>query len=298
MEFVTVCFVALLSFVSVNAMASEVKMKRVLVTGANKGIGKAICESLLANHPDIFVLLGSRDLGRGEKAVKDLRRSVGAAVCDKRLELVQLDTSSDESVSAAAKQVAKGGNLFGIVNNAAIGFDSTLQDTVNTNYFGPRRVNDAFGKFLQRPGGRIVNLSSASGPMFVSGCSDRALRQKLGDPTTIGGGIEEVDQMAKTARVQDAYGFSKALLSAYTALHAQSEPTLLINACTPGYINTDMTRGYGATNPPSKGAIPPVWLLTSPDVEKVPTGRYYGSDCVRSPLHTYRGPGDPPYEGP
>jgi hypothetical protein len=34
-----------------------------------------------------------------------------------------------------------------------------------------------------------------------------------------------------------------------------------------------------------------------PLFENVPTGRYYGSDCLRSPIHVYRGPGDPPYEG-
>lgn len=66
-----------------------------------------------------------------------------------------------------------------------------------------------------------------------------------------------------------------------------------------GWIKTDMTAGQGATNPPSKGAIPPVWcLMDSATLEAVPTGRYYGSDCVRSPLHVYRGPGDAPYEGP
>jgi hypothetical protein len=31
------------------------------------------------------------------------------------------------------------------------------------------------------------------------------------------------------------------------------------------------------------------------EVGKQPTGRYYGSDCVRSPLHFYRGPGEKPY---
>ena len=40
--------------------------KRILVSGANKGIGRAICERLLANHDDVHVLLGSRDAGRGE----------------------------------------------------------------------------------------------------------------------------------------------------------------------------------------------------------------------------------------
>jgi len=66
------------------------------------------------------------------------------------------------------------------------------------------------------------------------------------------------------------------------------------------FIKTDMTEGEGfaASNPPSKGAEPVVFCLMEEELTKVPTGRYYGSDCKRSPLHEYRGPGDPVYEGP
>lgn len=59
-----------------------------------------------------------------------------------------------------------------------------------------------------------------------------------------------------------------------------------------------MNAGLGATNPPEKGAFAPVELLMSDEIAKLPTGRYYGSDAVRSPLFCYRGPGEPPYEGP
>ena len=44
-------------------------MKRILVTGANKGIGLATVENLLQNHPDTFLILGSRDEKRGDKAL-------------------------------------------------------------------------------------------------------------------------------------------------------------------------------------------------------------------------------------
>ena len=275
-------------------------MKRVLVTGGNKGIGKAICQLLLETYPDVHVLLGSRDLGRGKRAIEDLREAVGS-LCDGRLDLVELDTSSNESVDRAAATVSKGGSLYGIVNNAGIGLDNTLESIVDTNYFGIRRVNDAFGKILQKPGGRIVNVSSAAGPTFLSRCSDAVLYKKLAEPLTISGGITELDEIAKTVETIDAYGaygFSKALVNAFTVIHANAEPDLVINSCTPGWIATDMAAGSGASNPPSKGAIPPVHLLMSDELEKVPPGRYYGSDCLRSPLNVYRDPGDPPYEGP
>lgn len=46
--------------------------RRVVVTGANKGIGKATVAAILGAADDTMVLLGSRDLGRGEAAVADI----------------------------------------------------------------------------------------------------------------------------------------------------------------------------------------------------------------------------------
>lgn len=177
-----------------------------------------------------------------------------------------------------------------------------MEETINTNYFGPRRVNDAFGKFIQRPGGRIVNVASASGPNYVNSLpSSSPIKGLLTKPWTIPGGISEIDDMARNARTMlsqgDSYGASKALLNAYTIVHAKLEPNLIINSVTPGFIATDLTANAGATNPPSKGAIPPCYLMMDEaTIPNIPTGRYYGSDCVRSPISFYRGPGDPPYE--
>lgn len=274
-------------------------MKRVLVTGGNKGIGRAICQLLLEKYPQVHVLLGSRDLSRGQEAIQELQSSAGPSSAS-RLDLIQIDTSSDESVQTAASEL-KGQKLelYGIVNNAGIGFNYTTQETINTNYFGPRRVNDAFLPLLQKDGGRIVNVSSASAPYFISACHFRDLKKKLSEPWRLKGGIAELDDLAKTIQTKDGgYGASKALLNAYTVLHSKQEPRLIINAVTPGWIQTDITAGQGATSPPSKGAVPPVWCLMSEDLINVPSGRYYGSDCVRSPLHEYRDPGTSAYHGP
>lgn len=175
-----------------------------------------------------------------------------------------------------------------------------MEETINTNYFGPRRVNDAFRKMLKTPGGRIVNVASASGPNYLQGFNDtNEIKQKLMKPWLLPGGIVDIDELARTlskSASNDGYGSSKALLNAYTAVHAKLEPSLIINACTPGFILTDLTAGAGATNPPSKGAIPPCWLMMDNEfVPKQPHGRYYGSDCIRSPIHYYRGPGEAPY---
>ncbi len=181
-----------------------------------------------------------------------------------------------------------------------IGWGYSTEETVNTNYFGVRRVNDAFGKFLKRPGGRIVHIASASGPNFVADLAKNdPLRKILGRPWTIEGtGAQRVavlDKLAKETQTNNGYGVGKAFLNAYTHVFARMNPDLVINSCTPGYILTDITKGMGASNPPSKGAVPPCWLMMDESIAKEPTGRYYGSDCVRSPLDVYRGPGDAPY---
>lgn len=277
--------------------------KRILVTGANKGIGRAICERLLSDDPDVHVLLGARDKAKGDQTISEISSSIPGSA--DRLKCIQIDTSSDDSVQAAAEQVASGGPLYAICNNAGIwsdGFDNTLQ----VNYFGPRRVNDAFVPNLVHPGGRVVNIASASGPMFVLGCGVQDLKQKLANPKEFVSDISELDKIALGYSGMmdyggDSYGVSKALLNAYTVLHAIQEPELIINSCSPGFIKTDLTidAGLGASNPPSMGAFAPCELLLSSEFEAPrPTGRYYGSDAVRSPLDSYRGPGEPPYDGP
>lgn len=275
--------------------------KTVLVTGASRGIGKALCQALLEEHPDIHVLLGSRSATKGNQVAQELIAKIGKDSGD-RLEVVELDTASDESVSKAAAQIeAKHDELYGIVNNAGIigHGGQSKEEVMNTNYLGPRRVNDALIKLLKRPGGRIVNVASASGPNWLSSVRDAKLKSKLSQPWTIDGGIEELDEMARTITLtSQTYGISKAFLNAYTCLHAQAEPDLIINSVTPGFIATDMGAALGATNPVEKGVAPPLFALLHEELESAPTGRYYGSDCKRSPLDVYRGPGDPVYMGP
>merc|ERR1711892_551303 len=129
-----------------------VRMKRILVTGANKGIGLAIVTKLLQDFPDTHLLLGSRDLGRGQKALQQVLDQVGDAEKD-RVELIQLDVTSDESV------------------NNAVGFSESARGTVDLNTYGLRRVCEAFLPLIQKDKGRIVQVSSGAAPMFVRTCN-------------------------------------------------------------------------------------------------------------------------------
>ena len=56
-------------FVCALPWSPAMVLRRVLVTGGNKGIGRALCQQLVADH-GFHVLLGSRDPGRGKEAVR------------------------------------------------------------------------------------------------------------------------------------------------------------------------------------------------------------------------------------
>ncbi len=294
-------------------------MRRVLVTGGNKGIGLAIVTAVLSEHDDTFVLLGSRDAERG-RAARD--RLLGDhAGWESRLEVLELDVSSDASVNDAAKQVARAFGappppLYGLVNNAGIGASSaSLAEVLEVNTFGVRRVSEAFLPLLDPGRGRIVNVTSAAGPNFVATCSPERQRF-LTDPgiewPRLATFLEEClaidgDKEAFASRGLgdgNAYGLSKACANSYTLLLAREHPHLRVNACTPGFIETDMTRGHAQSRgkppaelgmqPPAAGARAPLFLLFG---EPVQSGRYYGSDAQRSPLDRYRAPGSEPYRG-
>ena len=107
------------------------QIKAIFVTGANKGIGKAICEEILLQHTDTIVFLGSRDLERGQSAIDDIVNRNGDSFKD-RLYFVQSNVGDEKSVLKAAETVSdklaelnekskdKSFYLYGLVNNAGV----------------------------------------------------------------------------------------------------------------------------------------------------------------------------------
>jgi NAD(P)-dependent dehydrogenase (short-subunit alcohol dehydrogenase family) len=146
-------------------------VKHIVVTGGNAGIGKALCMQLAGDF-NCHVYMGSRSLERGAAAVKDIETKVPA--CAGKIEVVQIDTCSNDSIvaSAAAVKAKLGeGFLYAIVNNAGVasfGLNKAAKDNIiTTNVHGPKLMTDAYLPLICPKEGRIVNVGSGAGPGYV-----------------------------------------------------------------------------------------------------------------------------------
>lgn len=273
---------------------------RIVVTGGNTGIGFALCKQLVLDH-NAHVYLTARNPSKGQNAVSEIQSLMKGKNSQGSVKFVPLDTADDESVLNASKLIgdellSMDEKLYGLVNNAGVGLNTELapKDLLNTNLYGPKRVSEAFVGLLDEQKGRIINLGSGSGPNYTSRCSD-ADKKLLCNPDKVT--WEEIEKHANenvNKQNVNVYGLSKALLACYTGWFARAHPNILTSCVTPGFIDTQMTRGYGASKTPEQGTLAIKHCLFN-DLEG--NGWYYGSDGIRSPYHYMRNPGEPAYDG-
>jgi NAD(P)-dependent dehydrogenase (short-subunit alcohol dehydrogenase family) len=212
-----------------------------LVTGANQGVGLQVARELVANG--LTVLVGSRDLKRGETAAKEI--GVGAIA-------VQLDVTDKASIAAAAARVAtEFGRLDLLVNNAAIsntgqGFGGTVEEYArstrpskvsldevraiwDTNVFGVLAVYQAMLPLLRLSAdARIVNVSSGVGSLAMNADPAGPYRSHFGP----------------------GYSASKTALNAMTlAMMIELESTgIKINLVSPGFTKTNLNNFQGTAS--------------------------------------------------
>lgn len=128
----------------------QISTSTALVTGANRGLGKAIADELVARGAKVYA--GARDV---------------ASITDDRVTAVRLDVSDPDSIAAVA---ALATDVDLVINNAGIsdwtsvfgpdGVDA-LQGLLEVNTFGPLRVTNAFTPALAaNGGGAVVNVLS------------------------------------------------------------------------------------------------------------------------------------------
>jgi NAD(P)-dependent dehydrogenase (short-subunit alcohol dehydrogenase family) len=224
-------------------------MSIALITGGNKGLGKATARRLAELGHTVYI--GARDAERGQTAAGELS-----------VPWLQLDVTDDASVDAAAAELAgREGRLDILVNNAGVGGrdvkpdDLTaddLREAYDVNVFGLVRVTHAFLPLLHRSqAGVIVNVSSRLGAF---------------------GAMTDPDSFQYPYFVP-VYGSSKTAVNMLTVQLAKALPQLRINAVEPGLTATDL---HGLSGPgvqtPEEGAEYIVRLATVP--ADGPTGTF------------------------
>eukprot|EP00658_Telonema_sp_P-2_P032914 TRINITY_DN24264_c0_g1_i1.p1 TRINITY_DN24264_c0_g1~~TRINITY_DN24264_c0_g1_i1.p1 ORF type:complete len:287 (-),score=82.95 TRINITY_DN24264_c0_g1_i1:154-1014(-) len=252
--------------------------RNVLVTGGNAGIGLALCKQLAVDH-NCFVFMCSRSVDRGQLALRSILDEHSEA--KDRIELLQLDVADDASVAAAATALKERNvTLYAVVNNAGIGLNTGCDaEVLNTNLLGPKRVSEAMVGLVDPTQGRIVNVSSGSASMWLRD-QDDVTKALFTSPETSWDELVAAAEAGPPHPVMGMYGVSKAALTAYTIQQARAWPHLVCTSLSPGFIQTNMTEGFGARLTPEEGTVSLLRCLLG----DVVSGRYYGSDGLRSPL--------------
>jgi len=190
------------------------KGKNALVTGASRGIGRAIAIELAKQGANVAVnYAGSAD--KAEAVVKQLEAFGVAAFA------VQADVANEDSVKDMVKQtVDQFSSLDMLVNNAGITKDNLLMRmkeeefdaVINTNLKGVFLCTKAVARqMMKQKSGRIVNVSSIVG---------------------VSGNAGQANYVAAKAGV---IGLTK------TTAKEFASRGILVNAVAPGFIATDMT---------------------------------------------------------
>lgn len=196
-------------------MTRTLENKIALVTGASRGIGRAIAIRLAQSGATVIVNYTSNE-AEAKKTI-DMMGEDGA-----RARLKKFDIAHEQSVEEAINQLKEEvGSIDILVNNAGIAVDGLLMRLKGEDFDRQISVNlkGAFNctkacmrHMIKNRFGRIINISSVVGEMGNAG--------------------------------QSVYAAAKAGLIGMTKSLAKelASRNILVNAITPGYIETDMTK--------------------------------------------------------
>lgn len=194
-------------------------MKYALVTGASRGIGRAI--SIRLAKTGLPVLLNYRSNSAAAEEVKRLIEAEGG-----KAELIPFDVSNEKATVGAVDEWEEShpdDYIAVLVNNAGIRHDavmgmmgddewhSVLQTTLDGFFYLTRRV--LLGMMPRKRDGRIINISSLSGVKGLPG------------------------QVNYSAAKAGLIGATKALAQEVASRN------ITVNAVAPGFVETDMTKG-------------------------------------------------------
>lgn len=196
--------------------------KTALVTGASRGIGRAIALRLAEDGANVAVIYA----GSADKAEAVVNEITALGVNAKAYRCNVADSATvNETVKAVTNDLGK---IDILVNNAGITRDGLMlrmkdedfDAVLDTNLKGAfNMIRACYSGFIRKKSGRIINISSASGIMGNAG--------------------------------QANYSASKAGVIGLTKSVARELASrgITCNAVAPGFIQTDMTENLGDNNP-------------------------------------------------
>lgn len=267
----------------------------VLVTGANKGIGLQTCQQL-ARTGRFSVILTARNVQLGKDAANLINRQVPG----NHVIFLPLDVEDQYSIQQIVQTLKKDKLTVDVLINNA-GFlnynvdKEVAKTTMNVNYFGLRKVTEAFLKNnlinTDFNDGRIINVSSQMGSLSSNSSQivddhfrdnfdklsfdilDHLVKEFINDASN-------AKDLVKKGWPSDAYSFSKCAVNAYTRLVAKElqklyDGKITCNALYPGWCRTDMG-GYGAPRSAEQGAQVVTWLASAPKDEINANGELFG----------------------
>ncbi|VIO91364.1 Uncharacterized protein BM_BM10686 [Brugia malayi] len=260
-----------------------------VITGANKGIGYGIVKGLAEKLQTAIIYLTARNEKLGRESLDKLIKELG----DNRhsdIRFHQLDITDHTSCENFASYLKKEHNgLDVLINNAGFAFKNAATEppekqarvTIGINYNGTKQVSDILLPLI-RDGGRVVNVSSSEG--VIAGRYSDEIIARLTSPSLTIADIDKFTRDYIKACIEDkrrengfpnsAYKVSKAAVIALTFIQAKElkSRNILVNACHPGYVNTDMTSHHGLLTV-EEGADTPIYLATLEG--NGPTGKFF-----------------------
>lgn len=254
----------------------------ILVTGANKGLGYEAIKQLSEHLPHATLLLATRSVENGHKAVARMREQ--HAKVD-NVKVIELDVTRKESLKGAALQVQSAyGQLDVLVCNAGVsGMNGETDETVlSVNLDGVHDTIEAFLPILRTTG--LITVVASEVGAWATHCLPAQLQERLSGnlPWTA---IEQLkhDWIAYKRQQKHeqpwppvtlatgAYGISKSLLLSWCRSYAREHTQHKLVVVCPGYCATDLNKNTGPRSA-ALGGSSIIWPILHSEAE---TGLFY-----------------------